>query len=61
VYLRESGELFDRAAERVFSALQTGGLRKRTAIIERTQDTLARFFFEETRRKPMVVAVVTQG
>ena len=35
--------------------------RSGQAIIERTQETLGRFFYEETRRKPMVVAVVTQG
>ena len=50
----------DRVAERAWSALQTGGARKGQAIIERTQETLGRFFYEETRRKPMVVAVVTK-
>jgi ribonuclease J len=60
VYLRESADLMDRAAERAWSALQAGGARKGQAIIERTQETLGRFFYEETRRKPMVVAVVTK-
>jgi ribonuclease J len=58
VYLRESGDLMERAAERASGALQG---KKGQAIVERAQETLSRFFYEETRRKPMVVAVVTQG
>lgn len=61
VFLPESGDLLERAAERVWTALRGGGIKKHQAIIERTQETLSRFFFEETRRKPMVVAIVTQG
>ncbi len=60
VYLRESSELMERAAERAWAALQASGAKKGQSIIERTQETLGRFFYEETRRKPMVVAVVTQ-
>ena len=58
VYLKESGDILERAAERAWTALQG---KKRPGIVERTQETLSRFFYEETRRKPMVVAVVTQG
>jgi ribonuclease J len=60
IYLRESGELLERAAERAWVALQGSGLRRRQAIVERTQDVLGKFFYEETRRRPMVVAVVAQ-
>ncbi len=60
VYLRESGGLLDRAAERAWVALQGSGLKRRQAIVERTQDVLNKFFYEETRRRPMVVGVVTQ-
>lgn len=59
VFLPESGDLMERAAERAWTALRGGTIKKRQAIIERTQDALGRFFFEETRRKPMIVAVVT--
>jgi ribonuclease J len=58
VYLRESGDLMERAAERAWAVLQG---KKRQAVVERAQETLSRFFYEETRRKPMVVAVLTQG
>ena len=61
VYLRDNTELLERATQRVWSVLQESKLRKRQAIIDRTQEVLGRFFYEETRRKPMVVAVVTQG
>ncbi|MCX6029556.1 MAG: ribonuclease J [Chloroflexi bacterium] len=61
VYLPESGDLMERAAERAWSVLRVAGKTKRQAIIERTQEALSRFFFEETKRKPMVVVVVTEG
>ena len=60
VYAPENKELMERAAERAQSALRSGGARRRQAIIETTQGVLGRFFYEETGRKPMVVAVVTQ-
>ncbi len=61
VYLPESGDLMERAAERAWSVLRVAGKTRRQAIIERTQEALSRFFFEETKRKPMVVVVVTAG
>jgi ribonuclease J len=60
VYLRESGNLMERAAERAWQSLRTGSSRREQTIIERTQETLGKFFYEETRRKPMVVGVVTK-
>ena len=59
VFQRERGDLMDRAAEAVYKALKEGKVRQRQAVIERTQGLLGRFFFEETKRKPMVLAVVT--
>jgi ribonuclease J len=60
VYLRESGDLMERAAERAWQALRVSSPRREQTIIERTQETLGKFFYEETRRKPMVVVVVTK-
>jgi ribonuclease J len=60
VYLRESGDLMERAAERAWQSLRVGSSRREQTIIERTQETLGKFFYEETRRKPMVVGVVTK-
>jgi len=61
VYQREAGDLMERAADRAWSALRVTNLRKKQAVIERTQDALGRFFHEETGRKPMVVAVVDES
>lgn len=60
IYRRESGDLLERAADRAYSVLRVTNIRKRQAIIERTQDALTKFLFEETRRKPMVVATVME-
>jgi ribonuclease J len=59
IFQRESSDLMQRGADAVYSALKEGKVRQRQAIIDRTQGILGRFFFEETKRKPMVVAVVT--
>jgi len=61
VFMRERTDLMDRAADAVYRALSEGKVRQRQAIIDRTQGLLTRFFFEETKRKPMVLAVVTAG
>jgi ribonuclease J len=61
VYLRESGDLMERAAERAWQAARAGSSRRQQAIIERTQEALGKFFYEETRRKPMVVAAATKA
>jgi ribonuclease J len=59
VFMRERTDLMDRAADAVYRALSEGKVRQRQAIIDRTQGLLTRFFFEETKRKPMVLAVIT--
>lgn len=51
----------ERAAERAWQTVRVANSRRPQTVIERTQDTLERFFYEETRRKPMVVAVATKG
>jgi ribonuclease J len=60
VYLRESKDLMERAAERAWQTLRVAVNRRDSVIIERTQEALRRFFYEETKRKPMVVAMVTK-
>ncbi len=59
VFQRESSDLMERAADTVYKALKEGKVRQSQAIAERTQGILGRFFFEQTKRKPMVLAVVT--
>ncbi len=60
VYLRENKELMERAAERVQQALLTLSSRREGALIQRTEETLGRFFYQEIKRKPMILAVVTK-
>jgi ribonuclease J len=60
VYQREGQELMDRAAERAWQAIRTLPSKKAQAVAERVQETLGRFFYEETGRKPMVIAITTQ-
>jgi len=59
IFQPERGDLMDRAAAAVYNALKEGKVRQQQAIIDRVQGLLGRFFFEETKRKPMVLAVVT--
>ncbi len=61
VYLRESQELMERAAERVWTRYVGRPAASRSRSADRTQEILAQFFYEETRRKPMVIAVPTQS
>jgi ribonuclease J len=58
-FQRETDDLMSRAADAVYNALKEGKVRQRQAIIDRTQGLLTRFFFDETKRRPMVLAVVT--
>ena len=59
IFQPERGDLMDRAAAAVYNALKEGKVRQQQAVIDRAQGLLSRFFFEETKRKPMVLAVVT--
>ncbi|HEX9115802.1 MAG TPA: ribonuclease J [Anaerolineae bacterium] len=60
VYLRESQELMEKAAERVWQVLRGPASRKSQNITDRTQEILRLFFYDETRRKPTIIAVVTR-
>jgi ribonuclease J len=57
VYLQESQELLDRAAERVWRELHGITHRKPQAMADRAREILSQFFYEETRRKPMIIAI----
>jgi ribonuclease J len=58
-FQREGDDLMARAADAVYNALKEGKVRQRQAIMDRVQGLLTRFFFEETKRRPMVLVVVT--
>jgi ribonuclease J len=60
VYLRENQELLDKASEQVYHLLAGPITRKSRSISDRTEDILRQFFYEETGRKPTIIAVVTR-
>ncbi len=58
IYLRESGELLDAASQCVLEALQPGGARATASA--NIKDSLGAFFYEQTKRRPMILPVVME-
>ncbi len=60
VYLRDSGDLLDEAAQRVAKALNSGNSRSSRSVEATVKDVLSKFLYDETRRRPMILPVVTE-
>jgi ribonuclease J len=58
VYVRESGDLIDGAALCVLEALEDGP--PRAAASAMIKDSLGGFFYEQTKRRPMILPVVME-
>jgi ribonuclease J len=58
VYIRESGELIEDAASCVLEALEHGGPRATAST--KIKDSLVTFFFQRTKRRPMILPVVME-
>jgi ribonuclease J len=58
VYIRESGDLIDDAAQCVLEALKHGG--PRATVSTKIKDNLAEFLYEQTKRRPMILPVVME-
>jgi ribonuclease J len=58
IYLRESADLLDEASMCVLQALQHGG--DRATASAKIKDSLAEFFYEQTKRRPMILPVVME-
>jgi ribonuclease J len=58
VYIRESGDLIDDAAECVVTALEHGG--PRASLNTKIKENLAEFLYEQTKRRPMILPVVME-
>jgi ribonuclease J len=58
VYIRESGDLIDRAAQCVLDALEYGG--PRATVSAKIKDSLAEFLYNQTKRRPMILPVVME-
>ena len=63
VYVRESEELLDEAKTKVKSALDKcnyRGLSEWSSIKSQIRDTLGRFLYEKTRRRPMILPIIME-
>jgi len=58
VYVRESGELLERARAEVLKAVQDGG--NRTVLANQIKEALSRFVYNEIKRRPLIVPVVME-
>lgn len=57
VYVRDSAELMERAQDKILEVIEKsdGG---RAAIGDRVRDELGKLFYEETKRRPMIMPVI---
>ena len=63
VYVREAEGLMDEARERVQSALERceeNGVSEWSAIKSTVRDSLGRFLYERTRRRPMILPIIME-
>jgi len=58
VYVRESEQLLERARAEVLKAAQYGG--ERAVLSNRIRDTLSKFVYNETKRRPLILPVVME-
>lgn len=58
VFVRDSEELFERAQKEILEALKGKDNRDWPRVKRRVRDVLSRFFYEETRRRPMIITTV---
>jgi ribonuclease J len=58
VYIRESGDLIDDASLCVLEALEHGG--PKASLNTKIKNSLAGFFYEQTKRRPMILPVVME-
>ncbi|MDT8901360.1 ribonuclease J [Anaeroselena agilis] len=63
VYVRESEQLMDEAREKVKHTLEkyeTGGITEWSTIKTGVRDTLGKFLYERTRRRPMILPIIME-
>lgn len=63
VYVRESEALMDKARDRVQQALddcEKSGVREWSAIKSAVRESLGRFLYERTRRRPMILPIIME-
>jgi ribonuclease J len=63
VYVRESEKLMDEAKDKVQQALdkcQVNGVTEWAAIKSNVRDTLGKYLYERTRRRPMILPIIME-
>ena len=63
VYVRDSEELIREAHDRVAAVLErceAGNIREWAVIKSQVRDTLSRYFYEKTRRRPMILPIIME-
>ncbi|NCD07967.1 MAG: ribonuclease J [Negativicutes bacterium] len=63
VYVREADDLMDNAREKVMTALnrcQANGVSEWSALKSAVRDSLSRYLYEKTRRRPMILPVIME-
>ena len=63
VYVREAEELMEEAREKVLSALdrcENNGVTEWSMIKSAIRDSLGRFLYERTRRRPMILPIIME-
>ena len=63
VYVRDSEELIREAHDRVAAALErceAGNIREWAVIKSQVRDTLSRYLYEKTRRRPMILPIIME-
>jgi ribonuclease J len=59
VYVRDSEDLIEEAKERVIDLVDSGKMHRDTAALV-IKDKLSQFFYQRTRRNPMIFPVVLE-
>jgi len=59
IYLRDSVELIERAQDKILEVIDKGG-GGRAAISDKVRDELGKFFYEETKRRPMIIPTILE-
>lgn len=63
VYVRDSEELIHEAHDRVAAVLErceAGNIREWAVIKSQVRDTLSRYLYEKTRRRPMILPIIME-
>lgn len=59
IYMRDSMELIERAQDKILEVIGKGK-EGRAAISDRVRDELSKLFYEETKRRPMIIPTILE-